>query len=76
MPRRRSPSNEPPMAGKIVSVAVKRGQTVRAGERLLSIEAMKMESAVYSPRGASVSTVLVADGEVVESGALLVTLET
>jgi pyruvate carboxylase len=62
-----------PMAGKIVSVAVKNGQTVRAGERLLSIEAMKMESAVYSPRGAVVSNV-VGEGEVVESGDLLLTL--
>jgi pyruvate carboxylase len=64
-----------PMAGKIVSVAVKNGQTVRAGDRLLSIEAMKMESAVYSPRGATLSNVLVSDGEIVESGDLLLTLE-
>src|SRR5205807_1687021 len=33
-----------PMPGKISTVAVKKGQTVKAGERLLSIEAMKMET--------------------------------
>ena len=48
---------------------------VRAGDRLLSIEAMKMESAVYSPRGATLSNVLGSDGEIVESGDLLLTLE-
>ena len=35
------------------------GQTVKAGERLLSIEAMKMETAVYSPRDGTVAEVLV-----------------
>ncbi len=64
-----------PMPGKIVSVTVKSGQAVRAGERLLSIEAMKMESAVYSPRDATVATVLVSAGKVIEMGDLLLTLE-
>ncbi len=41
-----------PMPGKISAVAVTKGQAVKAGERLLSIEAMKMETAVYSPRDA------------------------
>ena len=40
-----------PMPGKVSTVAVKKGQNVKQGERLLSIEAMKMETAVYSPRG-------------------------
>ena len=38
-----------PMPGKVSSVMVKKGQEVKSGERLLSIEAMKMETAVYSP---------------------------
>ncbi len=41
-----------PMPGKVSSVAVAKGQAVKAGERLLSIEAMKMETAVYCPRDA------------------------
>ena len=50
------------MPGKVSSVAVRRGQTVKAGERLLSIEAMKMETAVYSPRDARVGEIYVEAG--------------
>ncbi len=63
-----------PMPGKVSSVAVKAGQTVSVGERLLSIEAMKMETAVYSPREASVVELLVKAGTVVEARDLLVIL--
>jgi pyruvate carboxylase len=64
-----------PMPGKISSVAVRAGQRVEAGERLLSIEAMKMETAVYSPREATVSDVLVKVGTVVEARDLLLALQ-
>jgi pyruvate carboxylase len=64
-----------PMPGKVSSVAVRAGQKVEAGERLLSIEAMKMETAVYSPREATVSDVLVKVGSVIEARDLLLTLE-
>ena len=63
-----------PMPGKISSVAVRAGQTLRTGERLLSIEAMKMETAVYSPRDVTVAEVLVTPGTVVEARDLLVVL--
>ena len=63
-----------PMPGKIASVAARARQAVRAGERLLSIEAMKMETAVYSPRDASVAEVLVTPGSVVEARDLLIVL--
>ena len=64
-----------PMPGKVSSVAVRAGQTVQAGERLLSIEAMKMETAVYSPRDGAVESVVVGLGTVVEARDLLVTLK-
>jgi pyruvate carboxylase len=64
-----------PMPGKVSTVAARKGQPVRAGERLLSIEAMKMETAVYSPRDTVVSEVLVAPGATVEARDLLVVLE-
>jgi pyruvate carboxylase len=64
-----------PMPGKVSSVSVKKGATIKAGERLLSIEAMKMETAVYSPRDASVGDVLVNPGSVVSAGDLLIVLE-
>jgi len=64
-----------PMPGKVSTVAVKKGQAVKAGERLLSIEAMKMETAVYSPRDTNVADVLVKAGSVVSARDLLVVLE-
>jgi pyruvate carboxylase len=80
--RPRHPKAEPtntnhvpaPMPGKISSVAVRAGQKVEAGERLLSIEAMKMETAVYSPREATVKDVLVKVGSVIETRDLLLVL--
>jgi pyruvate carboxylase len=64
-----------PMPGKVSTVAVKKGQTVKAGERLLSIEAMKMETAVYAPREAAVGDVLIKPGSIVAAGDLLIVLE-
>ncbi|MBC8105073.1 MAG: pyruvate carboxylase, partial [Anaerolineae bacterium] len=64
-----------PMPGKISTVAVKKGQSIKKGERLLSIEAMKMETAVYSPRDATIADVLVKPGATVAGKDLLVVLE-
>jgi pyruvate carboxylase len=64
-----------PMPGKISNVAVKKAQAVKAGERLLSIEAMKMETAVYAPRDAKVADVMVKAGSTVVAGDLLIQLE-
>jgi pyruvate carboxylase len=64
-----------PMPGKVSTVAVKEGQQVKEGERLLSIEAMKMETAVYSPRAATVADVLVKPGSIIQTNDLLVVLE-
>jgi pyruvate carboxylase len=63
------------MPGKVSNVAVKKGQDVKSGERLLSIEAMKMETAVYCPRDAKVADVLVKAGSVVSTRDLLIVLE-
>jgi pyruvate carboxylase len=64
-----------PMPGKISAVAVVKGQHIKAGDRLLSIEAMKMETAVYSPRDAVVADVLVKPNSIVTAKDLLVVLE-
>jgi pyruvate carboxylase len=64
-----------PMPGKVSAVAVRRGQSVKTGERLVSIEAMKMETAIYSPRDARVGEIYVEAGTVVESRDLLMTLD-
>jgi pyruvate carboxylase len=64
-----------PMPGKISAIAVRRGQSVRAGEPLFSLEAMKMETAVSSPLDATVSDVLVTLGAAVDAGDLIVVIE-
>ena len=64
-----------PMPGKVSTVAVKKGDAVKTGQRLLSIEAMKMETAVYSPRDASIADVLVKPGSTIQARDLLVVLE-
>jgi pyruvate carboxylase len=64
-----------PMPGKISTVAVTKGQQIKGGERLLSIEAMKMETSVYSPRAAKVADILVKPGSIVSARDLLILLE-
>ncbi len=64
-----------PMPGKVSNVAVKKGDAVKEGQRLLSIEAMKMETAVYAPRTATVKELKIKQGDVVEAQDLLVVLE-
>jgi pyruvate carboxylase len=64
-----------PMPGKVVQVVVGAGEKVARGQKLLSIEAMKMETSVYSPIAARVKEVHVRPGAVVEARDLLITLE-
>lgn len=63
------------MPGKVSRVSVSKGDEVKQGHGLLSLEAMKMEAAVYAPRDATVREVLVETGSVVAAGDLLVVLE-
>lgn len=63
-----------PLAGKVVSVDVKPGQSVAEGAQLLTLEAMKMNTFVYAPRAGTVTAVHVTAGQAVEEGVALVTL--
>lgn len=63
-----------PMPGTVVKIAVSAGQAVKAGDDLVFIEAMKMETPVKSPQDATVATIEVSKGEAVDSGKVLVTL--
>ena len=63
-----------PMPGTVVNVVVSVGQAVKAGEDLVFIEAMKMETPVKAPQDATVATIEVTKGEAVDSGKVLVTL--
>ncbi len=62
-----------PMPGSIATVTVEAGQTVKAGDVLLSIEAMKMETALHAEADGTVEAVNVSPGAQVEAKDLLVT---
>jgi pyruvate carboxylase len=64
-----------PMPGKVSSVSVSLGQSIQKGTRLLAIEAMKMETAVYSPRDGKITKIDVHPGHQVATGDLLVEIE-
>ena len=63
-----------PMPGNILKVAVSVGQTVKEGELLCVLEAMKMENEIYAPCSGTVTAVPVAKGSTVDTGALLVAI--
>ena len=64
-----------PMPGSIASVAVTVGQKVRAGDLLLTIEAMKMETGLHADREATVKALHIHPGSQIEAKDLLVELE-
>jgi acetyl/propionyl-CoA carboxylase alpha subunit len=64
-----------PMPGTVIKVLVEPGDSVRARQPLVVLEAMKMETPLVSPYDATVRTVHVAEGDRVSGGALLVELE-
>ena len=63
-----------PMPGKILGVKVAAGQTVKKGDVLLVLEAMKMENEIVAPQDGTVASVNTSVGEQVEAGAVLATL--
>jgi propionyl-CoA carboxylase alpha chain len=64
-----------PMAGQIISVAVKEGDTVREGGELLVIEAMKMQNVLRAPRAAKVGRVISQSGTNVAAEQVLIELD-
>ncbi len=63
---------ESPLPGVVVSIAVQEGQAVKAGDLLLTLEAMKMENAIQADNAGTVTKVLVSNGQSVQSGDPLV----
>jgi len=64
-----------PMPGKVIAVDVAQGETVAEGQRLLVLEAMKMEHALTAPFAGTVAELTVTQGQQVEVEALLVRVE-
>ncbi|MBU4528561.1 MAG: pyruvate carboxylase [Hoeflea sp.] len=61
-----------PMPGVISTVAIAQGQEVKAGDVLVSIEAMKMETAIHAERDGTLAEVLVKTGDQIDAKDLLV----
>ncbi len=63
-----------PMPGTILDVKVTVGQTVKEGDLVVILEAMKMENEIYAPCAGTVAQILTNKGASVDTGAPLVTI--
>ncbi|HEX6247314.1 MAG TPA: acetyl-CoA carboxylase biotin carboxyl carrier protein subunit [Nocardioidaceae bacterium] len=61
-----------PLSGSVARVLVEEGQAIEAGDVLVVLEAMKMETEITAPAAGTVSAVLVSPGESVSGGQVLV----
>ncbi len=64
-----------PMPGRVIAVLVAAGQSVTKGERMLVLEAMKMEQALLAPFDGVVAELKVSEGAQVPEGTLLVRID-
>ncbi|MEE3402259.1 MAG: biotin/lipoyl-containing protein [Candidatus Enteromonas sp.] len=64
-----------PMQGNILNVMVKVGDSVKAGQTIIILEAMKLENEIKAPRDGVVSSIAVSKGQAVNNKAVLLTLE-
>jgi 3-methylcrotonyl-CoA carboxylase alpha subunit len=63
------------MPGKVTAVEVSAGEKVAKGQRLLTLEAMKMEHALTAPFDGTVAELSAATGQQVSEGQMLVKIE-
>lgn len=64
-----------PMPGKIVKVLVEKGQEMHAGDAVVVVEAMKMQSEYKVKRDCKIKDILIAEGDTIDGNQTLVTLE-
>jgi 3-methylcrotonyl-CoA carboxylase alpha subunit len=64
-----------PMPGRIIAVPVTAGETVAKGQKLLTLEAMKMEHSLVAPFAGIIAELTASEGAQVSEGALLVRIE-
>lgn len=64
-----------PMPGNILKVNVSNGSSVKRGDVLMILEAMKMENEIMAPQDGTITSVAVMKGATVESGDLLCTIQ-
>lgn len=63
-----------PMPGKILSVKASVGQSVKKGDVIMLLEAMKMENEIVAPEDGTVASIDTSEGASVEAGTVLATL--
>ncbi len=63
-----------PIPGQIITISVSQGEKVRAGQKLLVLEAMKLENSITATMAGTVSEILVAEGDVVNQGQPLIVI--
>lgn len=64
-----------PFSCKVLKIHVKSGQSVKKGDPVVVVEAMKMEYAYASPRDGKISKVLAKEGEILQGGSPFVAWE-
>ena len=63
-----------PIPGRVVKLLVKADDTVKAGQTVIVLEAMKMENELRAPRAGRISAIRCSEGTAVEAGQDLVTI--
>lgn len=64
-----------PLAGSVARILVEEGQEIEAGQVLLVLEAMKMETELTAPKSGTVARILVEKGTAVQAGEGLIELD-
>lgn len=63
-----------PMPGLVLEISVHEGQEIKAGERVLILEAMKMENSIMMQADSTIKRICIKPGQAVEKGQVLVEL--
>jgi biotin carboxyl carrier protein len=64
-----------PLAGRVIAILVTPGQEIKKGDHLLTLEAMKMNTAVSAPKAGKVAEILTTVGAAVDEGQILARIE-
>lgn len=63
------------LSGVVTNIFVKKGESIKAGQKALTLSAMKMENEIVSERDGKVKKILVKENQQVKEGEILIILE-